>query len=96
PDLIILNKIKFDIVKTVIGKKEKLLIADPNGMSTILIETEKTLQEKCSLNRTQLKQLHNLGINLENFFNYPQDIEWAIENNTIYTLQSRPITTLAN
>lgn len=96
PDLIILNKIKFDIVKTVIGKKEKLLIANPNDMSTILTETEKTLQEQCSLNRTQLKQLHNLGIKLEIFFNYPQDIEWAIENNTIYTLQSRPITTLAD
>jgi pyruvate,water dikinase len=48
----------------------------------------------CSLNSSQLKQLHSLGLKLEELFNNPQDIEWAIENNTLYTLQSRPITTL--
>ena len=29
-------------------------------------------------------------------FNAPQDIEWAIVNNKLYLLQSRPITTLKN
>ena len=29
-------------------------------------------------------------------FDCPQDIEWAIENGTLYLLQSRPITTLAH
>eukprot|EP00539_Tryblionella_compressa_P017561 CAMPEP_0178847054 /NCGR_PEP_ID=MMETSP0746-20121128/18441_1 /TAXON_ID=913974 /ORGANISM="Nitzschia punctata, Strain CCMP561" /LENGTH=543 /DNA_ID=CAMNT_0020511641 /DNA_START=20 /DNA_END=1651 /DNA_ORIENTATION=+ len=30
---------------------------------------------------------------VEDFYNAPQDIEWAIENGSLYLLQSRPITT---
>ena len=95
PDMIILKKGKGDVLKKSIGKKEKTSVANPKGDSTILVDTERKDQEKCSLNSSQLIQLHNLGLKLENLFNYPQDIEWAIENNTLYVLQSRPITTLS-
>ena len=94
PDLIIIKKDNCDAIKITIGKKEKTSIANPKDDSTILIDTERKDQEKCSLNSSQLMQLHNLGLKLENLFKYPQDIEWAIENNTLYVLQSRPITTL--
>ncbi len=94
PDLIILNKKKFNITKNVIGEKEKISIPNPEGSSTILLPTEQKFRECCSLNETQLLKLYELGLKLEKCFNYPQDIEWAIEDNTIYTLQSRPITTL--
>lgn len=94
PDLIILNKHKFEIIKNVIGKKEKILKLDPNNTSTMLIDTEPILQEINSLDNSQLIQIHTLGLNIEEIFDNPQDIEWAIEDNIIYTLQSRPITTL--
>ncbi len=94
PDLIVVKKDNFDIIKMIIGKKEKTSVANPKGDSTILIDTERKFREMCSLNSSQLLQIHNLGLKLEALFNYPQDIEWAIENNTLYTLQSRPITTL--
>lgn len=35
-----------------------------------------------------------LGKQIEEHYNFPQDTEWAIENNKIYFVQSRPITTL--
>ena len=94
PDLIILNKNKFAIIKKIIGEKEKLAIPNPEGSSTILIPTELKLKNQCSLNESQLHELHILGLKLEKSFNCPQDIEWAIEDNKLYTLQSRPITTL--
>ena len=94
PDLIIIKKDGFDVIKLTIGKKEKTSIANPKDDSTILIDTERKYREICSLNSSQLMQIHNLGLKLEALFNYPQDIEWAIENNTLYILQSRPITTL--
>ena len=94
PDLIIVKKSNCDIMKISIGKKEKTSIANPKGDSTLLIDTERKNQDKCSLTSSQLKQLHNLGLKLEELFKYPQDIEWAIENNILYALQSRPITTL--
>ena len=93
PDLIILSKEKFSIIKYIIGEKEKTSILSPEGNSTILIPTRQPLKEQYSLNKTELVTLYNLGLKLEKLFNYPQDIEWAIENNVVYTLQSRPITT---
>jgi len=94
PDLIILNKKNFQILKRIIGKKEKKSIPNPEGSSTKLVETELELRNICSVNEYQLRHLYNLGVQLENKFSYPQDIEWAIENEIIYILQSRPITTL--
>jgi pyruvate,water dikinase len=94
PDTIIISKNKFEIIKTIIGKKEKKSIQNPEGSFTILIETDIQSRACCSLNEKQLRELHKLGLKIEKAFNYPQDIEWAIENGIIYALQSRPITTL--
>ena len=40
------------------------------------------------------KKLYKLATKLELQMAFPQDIEWAVLNNTLYILQSRPITTL--
>ncbi len=42
----------------------------------------------------ELHQLVDLGNKVEDHFGCPQDIEWGIEDGTIYLLQSRPITSL--
>jgi len=94
PDKIVLDKEGFKIIKRIIGKKERMVIRNPEGSFTILIDTDPKLRKICSLNEGQLHQLYDLGLKLEESFNYPQDIEWAFEGDVIYTLQSRPITTL--
>lgn len=96
PDMIILNKNEFKIIRYDIGKKERKSIQNPNGSGTILIENDLHSRSVCSLTDKQLHQLYDLGLKLENEFNYPQDIEWAIQNDVIYVLQTRPITTLKN
>jgi pyruvate,water dikinase len=42
----------------------------------------------------ELEQLAALGRALEERFGCPQDIEWAIAGDSVYLLQSRPVTTL--
>jgi pyruvate,water dikinase len=42
----------------------------------------------------ELRQLVDLGNRVEEHFGCPQDIEWGVEGDTIYLLQSRPITCL--
>jgi len=50
-----------------------------------------------TLSDNQVIELSKLAILIENHYNFPQDIEWAIDqNNKIFILQSRPITTLNN
>ena len=45
-----------------------------------------------SLNQEQINQVVELAKKTEDFFKHPQDIEWCFQNQTLYLLQSRPIT----
>ena len=40
----------------------------------------------------ELEQISALAVHLENHYGKPQDIEWAIYQNDVFLLQSRPIT----
>jgi pyruvate,water dikinase len=46
------------------------------------------------LTRRELVVLADLGRSLEERFGCPQDVEWAIADEELYVLQSRPVTTL--
>ena len=46
------------------------------------------------LSEEQIKELSNLIIKIEDHYNLPQDIEWAMEGGEFFVVQSRPITTL--
>ena len=42
----------------------------------------------------QIKELYDAGLHIEKCFGSPQDIEFAVENDTLYIIQARPITTI--
>lgn len=46
------------------------------------------------LGENELSRLASLGLQLEEFFGSPQDVEWSIRGGDVFLLQSRPITTL--
>ncbi len=88
---------EFMIVDTQIGKKNvavypKTLEAESGTMLTELTENE----NKCSsLTNQQIIRLSQISSQIERIFKAPQDIEWAIDqDDKIYILQSRPITSL--
>ena len=43
---------------------------------------------------SQIKSLAELGMKIEKHYGCPQDIEWCMENNKLYIVQSRAITSL--
>ena len=49
------------------------------------------LSEAATLSDDQLRELAARGREIENVFQFPQDIEWAYEKTTLYLLQSRKI-----
>jgi pyruvate,water dikinase len=53
---------------------------------------EKEIVEQGVLAEKEVKALTEIAIKIEEFYQAPQDIEWAIKDNKIYILQSRPIT----
>jgi pyruvate,water dikinase len=42
----------------------------------------------------QIEKIAKIGKKIENHYYFPQDIEWAIEKEKIYIVQTRPITTI--
>ncbi len=48
--------------------------------------------ERESLTQAQIKKLAVIGLQIEKFFEKPQDIEWCFRGDELYILQSRPIT----
>lgn len=51
-------------------------------------------KEKQKLAKKKIKELAKLCVKIENHYRDPQDIEWALEKNKFYIVQSRPITAL--
>ncbi|NTW42860.1 MAG: hypothetical protein HGB14_00155, partial [Anaerolineaceae bacterium] len=47
-----------------------------------------------ALSKVQIHQLTQLATKVENFYKVPQDLEWAIAEDELYLLQTRPITSL--
>jgi pyruvate,water dikinase len=61
-----------------------------------LSESLEPTRTGASLNDGTLRSLGELGLRIERLFGAPQDIEWAVEDDVIFILQSRPITTLGS
>lgn len=64
------------------------------GVSLITVDDIRA--KKPALSNAQIVQVAKLARACERHFHCPQDIEWAIYDNELYLLQSRPITSLRN
>ena len=72
---------KIAIIRTAAGETKEIQLTPERSKSRVL----KTYE---------IKQLAEYAIKLEEHYDKPQDIEFAIEDENIYILQTRPITTL--
>ncbi|MGB9708088.1 MAG: phosphoenolpyruvate synthase [Candidatus Pacearchaeota archaeon] len=93
PDSYVINKRKLDIVKRRLGLKKLAFVKDMEG-HTIKEELPEDKQNEEVLTLAELKSLANYGLEIEEHYKWPQDIEWAIEKGRVYIVQSRPVTTV--
>lgn len=92
PDNYIVAKTNFEIIEKQVKTKSTMLIyQDGENIEQRVPETHR--DESC-LDNNQLIELSKLIIKVEQYYDKPQDVEWALENNSFYLVQSRPITTL--
>lgn len=80
------------IDKKISTKKLAIYALEDGGTEEQEIETE--WQNRQVLTDEQILQLERLGRKIEEHFGCPQDIEWCLDDDTFYIVQSRPITTL--
>lgn len=65
-----------------------------SGKNNAVVHLSKLHGLKQKLTNEQIIEVALLVKDIENHYYFPQDIEWAIEANKVFIVQSRPITTL--
>lgn len=93
PDTFIIDKKTMKIKSRSISKQTWKLIRDMKG-TTKQEPVDKKIQDKQKIIDKIVLQYAKIGASIEKHYKKPQDIEWAIEKNKLYIVQSRPITTL--
>ncbi|MEK7523776.1 MAG: PEP/pyruvate-binding domain-containing protein [Patescibacteria group bacterium] len=94
PDSYIIDKKEELILDVSIAKQEKMIITKGTSGGTKTVIVPKAKQEKQKLAGPKIMELARLCLKIEKHYGHPQDIEWALERDKLYILQSRPITTL--
>lgn len=81
-------------------KNKKISIQDhllrKSGTANKKIKLSKKDASKQKITDGQIKELALVGRKIEKHYYFPQDIEWAIEKNNIYIVQTRAVTTTAS
>ncbi len=67
---------------------------DLSDLKKSSIPVDELLQDKQKISDSEIIELAKIGLEIEKHYGQPQDTEWAIEDNKIYMVQSRPVTTL--
>lgn len=73
--------------------QEKKLVKVGNKNKEVAVSKKE--QKKQKITDKQIEKLAHLGKQLEKHYYFPQDVEWAIEGDDIYIVQTRPITTIS-
>lgn len=78
--------------KRIANKKIAIYGRREGGTVTKQIDPDQQLIH--TLTDQQIVELARIGRQIEAYFGSPQDIEWCLVDDTVYVVQSRPITTL--
>lgn len=94
PDSYTVSK-DLEILEEAVLDKKIAIVRDSSGQTkTVPLSPDKSKQRV--LKNYEITQLADYGIKLEEHYGKPQDVEFSIENGTIYILQTRPVTTLVD
>lgn len=91
PDHYVLNR-DLEILEHKISDKKIALTRSSSG-KTEQINLKPEISSRNVLTGHELKVLGQYGLQLEEHYGKPQDVEFAIDNSGIYIVQSRPVTT---
>ncbi|MHC1568821.1 MAG: phosphoenolpyruvate synthase [Candidatus Syntropharchaeia archaeon] len=92
PDRFVVRKDTLEIVEKEISEKKKMLVRGESGPVEREVP-EEMIRSPC-LTDDEIRTLTEYGLRIEEHYETPQDIEWALDGNTnkLYILQARPET----
>ena len=96
PDNYIVDKDSGELLKKFIAFKRMMIVrADAGvGVQQVDLSNDREKARGQVLTFEEITNLAQIGLRIEQHFGWPQDVEWAIQGEALYILQSRPVTTL--
>ncbi|MBE9513106.1 MAG: phosphoenolpyruvate synthase [Chloroflexi bacterium] len=97
PDTYLVDKDGLRICSKEIGKQEWKFVRNVEGKGSeinIKVPLSSTEQAEQKLADDEIIKLAEIAKRIEEHYQFPQDIEWAEENNEFFIVQSRPVTTI--
>jgi len=92
PDHYLIQKNTWKLLQKQVNLQKLQLCLVKTKNKEIRVPRSKQTQPK--LTEKQIINLAKIGHQLQQHYFFPQDIEWALEKNQLYILQTRPVTTL--
>ncbi|MDD5726480.1 MAG: PEP/pyruvate-binding domain-containing protein [Patescibacteria group bacterium] len=92
PDSYVIDKRDGTFIDVNIAEQEIMLVRGKEGNDKVDVPADK--KEKQKIDGSQITKLAEICTNIEKHYGFPCDIEWGMEKDAFYIVQSRPITTL--
>ncbi|SNZ15176.1 phosphoenolpyruvate synthase [Natronoarchaeum philippinense] len=94
PDNYVVDRDGRAVLDATVAEKTVMHVRDPETGETVETAVPDDRRTERVLSADELDRLVAIGERVEALYDGPQDVEWAIEGDEIYLLQSRPITTI--
>lgn len=91
PDHYVVDKSTEELIVKEVNTQEKEM--SRHGVKTTITPLPKSKGSKQKIDDKKIVEIARLGKKLEKHYFWPQDVEWAMEDGTIYIVQTRPVTT---
>ncbi|MEF8771306.1 phosphoenolpyruvate synthase [Halodesulfurarchaeum sp.] len=94
PDNYHIDRATGELEEATVTEKKIEMVRDPETGETVSQPIEDDRRNARVLTNEEIDELVTMGERVEDHYETPQDVEWAITDGTVYMLQSRPITTI--
>lgn len=92
PDTLVVNKADGTVINQEVNEKSVMTVRTADGTREKPVPENRRM--RATLTHTQATELAHLGMQIENLYGQPMDIEWALHDGRFFIVQARPITSL--
>ncbi|QDX39741.1 phosphoenolpyruvate synthase [Salarchaeum sp. JOR-1] len=94
PDNYVVDRASGEVADVTVADKKVMHEKDAETGETVEREVPEEKRTERVLSDAEIQELVTLGERVEEHYDSPQDVEWAMADGETYMLQSRPITTI--
>jgi pyruvate,water dikinase len=94
PDNYVVNPSTAEATNVTVADKKVMHVKDSETGETVEREVPDDKRNARVVTDEEISRLVELGMRVEDHYGTPQDVEWAIVDDEVFMLQSRPITTI--